>query len=166
VKDVGDFFRKRQPVARPASVPKEEVTSRRGEQPTWATQGTAYFDAIGRTLARLEPPQPSIPAVVESAKPLPARRTPTPPAADPKWSTCHGDQDAEIGDLVALSLLDNPDARGRIVAAAKDGRPECVLGDFDDPKRRRQRVAVDAHQLLMVLRKAVKGGEPVDEPLS
>lgn len=165
-KDVGEFFGKRQPEARSAGVPSEGVTSSEGEGPSWATQGTAFFDAIGGTLEPFGPTQPSIPAVVESAKPLPARRTPTPPAADAKWPTCHGDQDAEIGDLVALSLLDNPDARGRIVAAAKDGRPECVLGDFDDPKKRRPRMAVDAHQLLMVLRKALKGGDPVDESLS
>jgi len=165
--DVGDFFGKRQPVARSAAVPSKGVTSPEGERPNWATQGTVYYEALGRTLARLEPTQPltSAPAVVNGAKPLPARRVPTAPVADASWPTCYGMWDARVGDLVALSLLNSPDARGRIVGAADDGRPECVLGDFDDPNGRRPRLAVDAEQLLMVIRQA-EGGDSVDEPLS
>lgn len=166
-RDAGDFVGKRQSVARPAAVPSEGVTSSEGERPSWATQGTAYYKALGRTLSRLEPTQPltPAPAVVNGAKPLPARRVSTALVADTSWPTCYGKRDARVGDLVALSLLNNPDARGRIVGAADDGRPECVLGDFDDPNGRRPRLAVDAEQLLMVIRQA-EGGDCVDEPPS
>ncbi len=154
--DVGGFFGKRQPVARCAAVPSEGVASSEGERPSWASQGTAYYEALGRTLARLEPTQPltAAPAVVKGARPLPARRVPAAPVADVSWPTCYRKRDARVGGLVALSLLNSPDARGRIVGAAEDGRPECVLGDFDDPNGRRPRLAVDAEQLLMVIRQA------------
>lgn len=70
------------------------------------------------------------------------------PAADVSWQTHYG-QTVKIGDLVALRGLTNPDAKGRIVAAASDGRPECVLGD--DLRARSPRVTVDAKNLLALL---------------
>jgi hypothetical protein len=155
--DVGDFFSKRQSVARPAVTEERIASSERG-RPGWAVQGTAFFEAIGRTLARLEPTRPpTTPAVGGGSKPLPWRRKPVSSTADTSWPTCYGKRDARVGDLVALSLLNNPDARGRIVGAADDGRPECVLGDFDDPDGRRPRLAVDPGQLLMVIRQAEEG---------
>lgn len=72
------------------------------------------------------------------------------------WLTRQGDE-VTVGDLVALSVLSFPDAKGRILGAAGDGRIVCVLGDNDDPHGTRPRLAVEEDNLVMLLRKAGEG---------
>lgn len=68
------------------------------------------------------------------------------------WRTTFGDE-VTSGDVVALGILSNPDAVGRIVGPGRGGRVECLLGDFDDPNRTRPKLEVEAYQLRMLLRK-------------
>lgn len=70
----------------------------------------------------------------------------------PSWRTRQGER-VTIGDVVALSVLSFPDAVGRIVGVASDGRIECTLGDHDDPHGKRPRLRVEADNLLMLIRK-------------
>ena len=76
------------------------------------------------------------------------------------WQTRQGDQ-VSIGDHVALSSLAVPDAKGCLVAAAEDGRPVVVLGNYDSPRRGKRPLVVEEDNLLLLLRRA--GGEqPID----
>jgi hypothetical protein len=69
------------------------------------------------------------------------------------WKTRQGEE-VTIGDVVALSVLSSPDAKGKIVGAASDGLVECVLGDHEDPHGRRPRLRVEADNILMLVKKA------------
>lgn len=63
--------------------------------------------------------------------------------------TCRSEELAGIGDAVALSLLEYPDAVGRIVAKTDDDRIQCLLVGSHPPRRPGTFVTVVEDQLLL-----------------
>ena len=63
------------------------------------------------------------------------------------WTT-RADELVGVGDLVALSVLAHPDAVGRIVGAADDGKVQCLLVRGSNAKAGTV-VRLDTDQLLV-----------------
>jgi hypothetical protein len=78
----------------------------------------------------------------------------TPAAAtlgDRKWTTRSGEI-VRCGDLVALSLLEHPDAIGQVQGEAGDGQVSCMLVHCKSCRPGRL-VAVQEDQLLLLMRR-------------
>jgi hypothetical protein len=122
-----------------------QVSLPSGERPSWAADGTALYRVLDESWGQSAPldVQPVKTVVEATADPL--------PQDGGTWQTRHG-HEVTTGDLVALNVRGNPDAMGRIVGAAANGLVECVLGDYDDPRRTRVRLHVSEDDLVALLR--------------